>query len=80
MYSFTAAPNYLIEYTLLIELLQELEAIKENDLSENSEQQILSEKDLGDDSSTLLYPVIDADAEASDPLPLIEASYTQVII
>ena len=49
-------------------------------MSENSEQQILSGKELGDDASTLLYPVIDADAEASDPLPLIEASYTQVII
>ena len=49
-------------------------------MSENSEQQILSEKKLGDDASSLLYPVIDAEAEASDPLPLIEASYNHVII
>ena len=49
-------------------------------MSENSEQEILSEKELGDDASTLLYPVIDVEAEASDPQPLIEASYTQVII
>ena len=47
-------------------------------MSENSEQEILSEEELSDDASSLLYPVIDA--EASDPLPLIEASYTQVII
>ena len=49
-------------------------------MSENSQQQILSEEELSDDASSLLYPVIDADTEASDPQPLIETSYTQVII